>query len=396
MTRIATVTAKPYSPTWHRRLRAQRSKARHLIASSRLKLPAISKGRSQRLLRAFSLLESHHSRPGYDSIRLMTWKQSKGWYGAPKWDARSPQQPLPKKKGADKDKDKDKSKESIAMAYDAGPWLGSGSSASSSATIGGDVQARAFMEAFMEYAKEKEQDLPPALQAFVQPNVKDHLRSQQKRLNKHRGLLQKIEAKKRAIQRDQEQWNKWTSDMKEHIACQKKRHQEQEEKLQSELRELEKEEEAIRNMKDPEEEEVVTIPEGDEDIEDMLDEVMDDADTKKMADIEKTLEKKQMELEAEYQRRYKMACTQMEQQYQAQVLNMISNVSPPPGFGELPKEVQEAANTPVKTGVGPFQRAPKDSGRKQNSPYARNVETEETMQKKLQETHGDGGRNGQG
>ena len=400
MTRIETVTAKPYSPTWHRRLRAQRSKARHLIASSRPKLSAISKGKSQRLVRAFSLLESHHSRPGYDSVRLMTWKQNKGWYGAPKWDARSPQQPFPKKKAADKDKDKEKSKESIAMAYDAGPWLGSGSSASSSATNGGDVQARAFMEAFMEYAKEKEQVLPPALQVFVQPNVKDNLRSQQKRLNKHRGLLQKIEAKKRAIQRDQEQRTKWTSDMKEHIACQRKRHQEQEEKLQSELQELEKEEEALRNMKDPEEEEVVTIPEGDEDIEDIFDEAMEDVVTKKMTDMEKSLEKKQKELEEEYQRRYQLACTQMEQQFQAQLLS-TANVAPPPGFGDQQKEMQVAANTPVKKSVGPFQRAQKDSGRP--SPYTRSTEKEkveetheETMQRKLEETHGEGGRNGQG
>ena len=245
------------------------------------------------------------------------------------------------------------------------PWptmldrgLGSGSSASSSATNGGDVQARAFMEAFMEYAKEKEQVLPPALQVFVQPNVKDNLRSQQKRLNKHRGLLQKIEAKKRAIQRDQEQWTKWTSDMKGHIACQRKRHQEQEEKLQSELQELEKEEEALRNMKDPEEEEVVTIPEGDEDIEDIFDEAMEDVVTKKMTDMEKSLEKKQKELEEEYQRRYQLACTQMEQQFQAQLLSMV-NVAPPPGFGDQQKEMQVAANTPVKKSVGPFQRAQK-------------------------------------
>jgi len=188
--------------------------------------------------------------------------------------------------------------------------------------------------------------------------------------------------------------------MKEHIACQKKRHQEQEEKLQSELQELEKEEEALRNMKEPEEEEVVTIPEGDEDIEDMFDEAMEDVATKKMTDMEKSLEKKQKELEEEYQRRYQLACTQMEQQFQAQVLSMV-NIAPPPGFGEQQKEMQVAANTPVKKSVGPFQRAPKHSERP--SPYARNTEKEqvvetheETMQRKLEETHGEGGRNGQG
>ncbi len=301
---------------------------------------------------------------------------------------------MPKKKATDKEKEKDKAKE-VAPAYDSGPWPPSASS-SSAAAAGGDTQARAFMEAFMAYAKEKEEELPAGLQSFFQPNAKDQIKSQQKKLNRQRNLLQKIDAKKRAIQRDQDQWIKWTTEMKEHIACQKQRRQEQEDKLKKELQELEKEEEIFRNQKDVEDTEVVSIQgEEEEDLEIMMDGVAEDAAVKKdikSKDLETAMEKKQRELEEQYQQRYAEACAQMEQQYQAQVLSMFTApLAPMKGEGAAPTGTTAVGKAPM---IGPFQRAPKE--KLQTSPYSRNTDPARPnqMQEKLEASHGQ--RDGEG
>ena len=184
-----------------------------------------------------------------------------------------------------------------ALPYDAVPWPGSTSSSSTSTSNGGDLQARAFLEAFLEYAQEKEQDLPAPLKNLLQPNVEDNLRLQQKRLNKHRGLLQKIENKKRAIQRDQDEWLKWIAEMKDTIQQQKQRHKEQEEKLTKELKEPEQEEEELRKQKECEEIQTLSVPAEEEDeVELMMDELMDE-ENKSKEKMEETKLQKQKELE---------------------------------------------------------------------------------------------------
>ena len=303
---------------------------------------------------------------------------------------------MPKKKAHDKEKEKDKPKEQVASAYDAGPWP-STSLSPSSASTGGDPQARAFMEAFMAYAKEKEEELPPGLQAFFQPNAKEQIKSQQKKLNRQRNLLQKIEAKKKAIQRDHDQWQKWTTEMKEHIAAQKQRHQEQEEKLKKELEDLEKEEQTLRNQKEVEDAEIVSVPgEEDEDLEAMMDGAAEEEANKqviKNKDLENALEKKQRELEEQYKQKYAEACAQMEIQYHAQMLSMLQ---PAPGIPGKVDGVAPGSTADLNKGltIGPFQRAPKE--RPQSSPYSRKEDATRTnnMQEKLESTHGH--RNGEG
>lgn len=398
------MTTSPSLPTWHRRLRAKRARARKFIAAARGKIIPEFSFKAARLRQAVSLLENHHNRPHYSFALRMAWKKQgradgKGWYGQPKWDAWSPQNSYPKKKAVDKDKQK--AKEGVAMAYDAGPWPSSTSSSSATTTSGGEMQAKAFMEAFLEYAKEKDQEVPPALQSFLQPDVKDHLRSQQKRLNKHRNLLQKIDAKKRAIQRDQDQWQKWAMEMKEHIAIQKQRHLEQEDKLRKELQALEKEEEALRNQKDTEENEIQSIPDEDEqDLEGMLEDIVMEGTVKKEQSMEKALEKKQKELEEQYRKRFDEACLQFEQQYQEQLFQFIGKPAEaaPPGLGDPGQPDPVAVAEKTGPAVGPFQRSQKE--KLQSSPYQRPKTTEEpktdvqTMQARLIASHGQ--KDGQG
>ena len=92
-------------------------------------------------------------------------------------------------------------------------------------STGSDQQARAFMDAFIQYSKG--QDLPDVLQAFLKKDNKDtkeDLRQQQRHLNLHRNVLQKIEAKKRAIKKDEDQWQNWVKEVKETIKTQKTKH----------------------------------------------------------------------------------------------------------------------------------------------------------------------------
>ncbi len=104
----------------------------------------------------------------------------------------------------------------------------------------------------MQMAKDK-QELPEPIQKMLQTDVKEDIKDQQKHLNKHRNVVQKIEAKKRAIQKDQDQWQAWLKEVKQKISQQKQKHEEHVSKLMQDLKLLEQQEEDIRLHRFPEE-----------------------------------------------------------------------------------------------------------------------------------------------
>ena len=108
-----------------------------------------------------------------------------------------------------------------------------------------DEKAKAFMEAFLKFSKEQETEIPQAFQDFSKQDVKVELKDQQKRLNEHRAILQKIENKNKAIRKDEEQWQNWIQEIRETIKKQKTRRDEQAQKLQEELAALERKEEEL-------------------------------------------------------------------------------------------------------------------------------------------------------
>lgn len=101
------------------------------------------------------------------------------------------------------------------------------------------------MEAFLKFSKEQETEIPQAFQDFSKQDVKVELKDQQKRLNEHRAILQKIENKNKAIRKDEEQWQNWIQEIRETIKKQKTRRDEQAQKLQEELAALERKEEEL-------------------------------------------------------------------------------------------------------------------------------------------------------
>ena len=300
------------------------------------------------------------------------------------------------KGGKGKKQEREKKEDNTLGAYDAVPW---DSSWSSSSTSPSEEQAKAFMEAFVKFTKDQDQSIPTALQEFFKQDVKGELKDQQKRINQHRAILQKIENKKKAIRKDEEQWMKWTQDAKEMIKKQKARHEEQEKKLKEELEALEKKEEALRLGKE-EETAPINVDEEEEDVEALLEacevkafekkpleEIKDDEKiNQKMAEMKK-------KLEAEYQQKFEVSCSNahqaMQQQFQHQLSVQMMHMAhqfnehggtmlgPPVA---LPAEGVEG----TAPAVGPFVRRI-GREREAQSPYARN---QDTMQKKLEKTHG--------
>ena len=258
--------------------------------------------------------------------------------------------------------------------------------------------ASAFMDAFIQYSKG--QDLPDVLQAFLKKDNKDtkeDLRQQQRHLNLHRNVLQKIEAKKRAIKKDEDQWQNWVKEVKETIKTQKTKHEENMEKLQTELAELEKKEEEIRAGREADESAPIEIEEEDDAFEELFQTGKKDNSRKVDQEKDKAEENVRIQmmkeaLEQEYQRKLEEACqsAQMCMQQQMQMHMMALAGQPPPGMDPIPAAMhpmEGGTSLPEPTKVGPFMR--RSNVREAHSPYTRTQENKETMSERLKMTHGE-------
>ena len=317
------------------------------------------------------------------------------WYGGAKWNQWSPQLPRTRKDKKNKEQDKERKAEGVLPSYDSMPL---DSSTASSSSTGSDQQARAFMDAFIQYSKG--QDLPDVLQAFLKKDNKDtkeDLRQQQRHLNLHRNVLQKIEAKKRAIKKDEDQWQNWVKEVKETIKTQKTKHEENMEKLQTELAELEKEEEEIRAGREADESAPIEIEEEDDAFEELFQTGKKDNSRKADQEKDKAEENARIQmmkeaLEQEYQRKLEEACqsAQMCMQQQMQMHMMALAGQPPPGMDPIPAAMhpmEGGTSLPEPTKVGPFMR--RSNVREAHSPYTRTQENKETMSERLKMTHGE-------
>ena len=325
------------------------------------------------------------------------------WYNAVNWNAWSPQYPKGNKQKKPKDGEKEKKAEVVPGAYDSMPW--DPSSQPSSSQQSSDEQARAFMDAFMKFTKEQDQQIPQALQPFFKQDTKEELKDQQKKLNQHRAILQKIENKRKAIRKDEEQWQHWLLEIKETIKKQRTRHEEQAAKLQEELEVLIKKEMELKTGAEENETSPIQV-EDEEDVEEILDACLTRTPNKKkenekteqmmQGELNKKLQEMKKQLEEDYQQKFEAACSQanqsMQQQLQQhlafQMMNMANQVDPglplPPGLPALGTEgANNAGNLPAT--VGPFCRRTQPKEREAQSPYARPAET---MQDRVEKTHG--------
>ena len=184
------------------------------------KLPA-------RVRKAVDLLAAHHSNPKYkEDMNSYYWKGS----GANQWGSWSPQMPKtqPRKKVKEEKGAKDNKKEGVVKPYDSTSMVGSASS-------DGQSTEMVFMKEFLSFMKESGTDVPERFQKFMPNDKMTEIRSQQKKLNKQRNGAQKIENKRKAIERDGEQWTLWLSKMREEIQAEKDKHVANQERLHKEL-----------------------------------------------------------------------------------------------------------------------------------------------------------------
>lgn len=246
------------------------------------------------------------------------------------------------------------------------------------------------MDVFLQMAKDNKQELPEQIQRILEPGVKENLKDQQRHLNRHRNVLQKIEAKKRAIQKDNDQWQAWLQDVKQMVAKQKQKREDNVKKLEEELRALVKQEEDIRLQKDIKEnaEEEEASMDLEAAVESLLSE--DEKLEEPKPDHKKDeVEKFKAQLEAEYA----LKCQQMQRDLQLQTQQKYQV--------ELDQSIQEAKVTlGLAALVGPPSGESKPNGEKvapfgrrarvdSVAPYPKDpVSGQQTMQSRLAATHG--------
>lgn len=148
--------------------------------------------------------------------------------------------------GADKDKtkEKDKRETGVAKPYDA-TSLPSSSQAQQS-----DTEMNLFKD-FMEYLKEAKVEIPDKFKKHLPDSTKEDTKLQQKRLNRHRTVVNRIENKKVALEKDKEKWTAWLTSIKEEITAQRKKHMETQQQLEKDIAALEEEEQKLRNPEEP-------------------------------------------------------------------------------------------------------------------------------------------------
>ena len=383
------------SPTWHRRARRHRSQARQLLQRWKKKKVFNSK-QADLLLLAQSRLGAHHSRVQIRLSPKQFWamsRRSSQWYGSTRWNQWSPQNPQAPKQGKNKPKKGEQGKDpqkkdGLSADYDASPWLPGSSDGASSST---DAKARELMDVFLQMAKDK-QELPDQIQKILQPDIKEDLRDKQKQLNKHRNVLQKIEAKKRAIQKDQEQWQSWLVEVKQTIAKQKQKHEENVMRLEGELQNLQKQEEDIRLQREtPEKDMEMKEEDGALDADALVESLISDEEKSIPDKPKQEVAKMKEKLEQEYAAKLVLAQQEIHQHLQIQYkqeldksimeLHMVNN---------LGSAVNGGKDGP-KAAVAPFGRK---SRMEALAPYAKDAKDSnqpshvQTMQSLLEQTHG--------
>ena len=294
------------SPGWHRRLRAKRAKARLTIKEHRASKTGLHPG--PRVLAAIKLLERHHSIPVYKE----TMYKGQDWTNqSQRWGPWSPQWPKGGKKANKKKEDGQKDKQVAGVLS---PYESFRSGSSSAAASSSEQPEMSFFKEFVNFMKETKQELPENLQKLLPNEGKESIKEQQRRLNKHRNILNKISNKQRALEQDKERWNSWLVSVKEEIQKQKSKYEETQAKLSKEIAELQEEEKKIGQL----EETNTEMEEEEQDVEDFLDDLIlgkeEDKENQKLKEFQEQMEQKyQKQIQAEKERMQQVFSEQLRQ-----------------------------------------------------------------------------------
>lgn len=302
---------------------------------------------------------------------------------SPQYPKNGRQQRKPKETGNRGKEGGRKKEESLVPSYD------SSTTSSAQQSSAGGVEAQ-FMKEFMDLAKETKMPIPERLQRLMPDGTKDAIRDQQKRLNRHRNVVNKIESRKKALEVDKEKWSHWLQEMKDAIVNQKKSFEENQKRLLQELEDLEKEELKLRNQ-DPMDEEMETAPE--EEVEELVEGLLQDAgveeprpngaadgekaqSAKVAADLKTAVEKIQQRLERQYQEKWEERQKDLEKQWKQEQMASLVDVSDGEGPPAPANPPAALGQTTVRNAAAPFgvQRLKSTAV---SSPYGRVKESKE-------------------
>lgn len=243
-------------PSWHRRARRVRSKARLAIRRF-ISKPKVKQ--SVQVLERARQLERHHSRPRYKILRrvigMSEWDSwdghGKSWsYWGAKQKGRGPRNAEPKKgsgkKGKtkptkeEKDTAKDK-KQEMFPGYDVMPLSSSSSAQPVENTDDPAIWQRAFFDLVQSNPQLKLPDgFKDQLMAAGKPmeeSEKDRLYQQQKILNTKRKAQQKLERLQQALQRKKFQMTAYQEQMKKQLHFEMQRFQRETAELEQSIKE---------------------------------------------------------------------------------------------------------------------------------------------------------------
>lgn len=327
--------------------------------------------------RALILLASHHSKPCYLEMYNQNWGQNMQWGGwSPQYPKQGRQQQRRSRDGGDRGKDR-KKEEGVARPYDSST---PSSLLPQSSTASGSTETQ-FMKEFLEMARESKMQIPERLQKLLPDGTKDAIRDQQKRLNRHRNVVNKIDSKKKALELDKERWSSWLQEMKEQIVKQRGNFEENQKKLQKELEALEEEEKKIRSQDSKEdEEEDMEEPNAEQMVDTFMDELKEEDPKAPMhrererlvpgsAELQDALQEMQQKMESRYQEKLKEQQKMWEEKWtKLQIANVVELSD---GEGTAPTTRGETTeSTRRRATVAPFgvQRAKNSHA---SSPYGR-------------------------
>ena len=264
------LTAIPFSPGWHRRQRSKRSRARLLLRQVVAKPTLYRLGR---VPAALDLLESHHSRPYYSTIRQMGWDSGRLWKGtwgnggkgngkSVKGKAHNNQtQKKPKEVGKGKGADRDLFPDYDKMTSD-GSDLQQSASASSSSSA---AENQALKKVVRALAEASSMELPPEVAKFLKEDPEEEMRTELKKtqqtLNKKRKIHGKILRLRETLTTKKDQFHKFKEAMREKLLAQQEKFEEDIRGIEAaikdseeQLKELGEEEETKSDaaMEDPE------------------------------------------------------------------------------------------------------------------------------------------------
>ena len=335
-------------PSWHRRRRTRRSRARALIKNFVAKP---TRGRARRIVAAVTLLEAHHSRPSYSLVRkvMSKWNQQQnGWkanYWSGAWKSPKGKKAADKETEKGKSKGKGKAKQIGEVSYDSDVWLDGASSSSlpSQSSTGKDQPSDAIMKAmrmWMESSVDVPEEAKQILSDLQGRDALQDLKKDQSNLNRRRKAFVKVNRLKEALDKKHKRFKAFKASIKDQLVRETKKYESDVQEIKEALALAEVQLEQIEKGMDVEEE-----PEPVEDNELALSELIMDSDeeTKERNKLKHTqAQLRHSQAESQNLRHMVQTYAEKMEQMQTQLANLQGATVPQNFMNMAPQEIAKA------------------------------------------------------